>query len=80
MKTILNKKTVLIFLIAIVLILRYMYIEYKKSKSKVIVLTDEQMGDIEDKAKYARKHYRPHWDRFNMLKYVEYLEYKASNG
>lgn len=68
-----------LLLIAMILIIRYMYNEHVKRK-ETKTLTDEQMFIIEEKAMYAYKNYKPHWDRFDTLKYVEFLEYKCSKG
>ena len=78
----------LIFLLAMIVI---SYVMYKEDKPKTIVtvddivLTDEQVGQIEKAVQHAVKHYKPHWKmqyrgHFNTAQYVKYLEYKASKG
>ena len=74
----------LIFLIAIVLILRYMYKE-RKSETIItvddIVLTDEQAFLIEQTMQRDLMFCREYWrGRFNTSHYVKVLEYKHSKG
>ncbi len=77
-----------LLLIAIILIIRYMYNERKEETIVTVddvVLTDEQAFIIEQKAQIANREYAPHWrmqyrGSFNLAKYVEFLEYKCSKG
>jgi len=75
----------LIFLIAIVLILRYMYKESKPVIEPIqeVELSEEDMFIIEEQMKRDMLFCANWWKiqgRFNTAQYVKYLEYKASNG
>ena len=77
-----------IMLLAMIVISYKMYRERKEETIVTvdeIVLTDEQMFIIEQKAQIAKRDYAPHWrmqyrGSFNLAKYVEFLEYKCSKG
>ena len=74
----------LIFLIAIVLILRYMYKESKQVEPiQEVELSEEDMFIIEEQMKRDMLFCANWWKiqgRFNTAQYVKYLEYKASKG
>ena len=74
----------LIFLIAIVLILRYMCKESKPVEPiQEVELSEEDMFIIEEQMKRDVLFCKAHWKtqyrgNFNTAQYVKYLEYKAS--